>query len=126
MTNSAYSIKVEGNLIVVYAYRNWSVEEVQEVRKQIEAILDENHGPRDILASMGDFGAPQRDAMKEAIAFFREVPFDRIAAFGTKPARIVATNLVMRAAGSSDRLKIFRSEDDARAWLEEPYNNSGK
>jgi hypothetical protein len=114
-----YSVRVEGGLILVDVHAPQSVQGVRILRQEIESLLADPKGPKDILVRLMGKGVPNLDAMAEAVTFLQEVPTHRVAVFGTQAPRVRAMRQVLRAAGHADRFKFFRLEENARAWLAE-------
>jgi hypothetical protein len=117
MTKCPYSIEVNKRLIILDISGYLGIGGIQAIREEIEAILAEGKGPRDLLAKVDSNGSRDDEARREAAKLLREVSLRRIAVVGVKPHLIRAANAVLRLAGNGGRLKLFRSEEDARAWL---------
>ncbi len=122
-----YSVRVEGGLIVMRCKGAQTGESVTAMREEIEAILFREGGPQDVLVIPEGAGKPTVDMMRVAIRALREVPLSRVAVATGIPRRIASTNAILKASGQSERLKVFRHEEDARAWLTEAIpQTSGK
>lgn len=122
-----YSVRAEGGLVVMRCSGAQTAETVTAMREEIEAILLRVGGPQDILVLTEGPGRPSIAMMRVAIRALREVPYSRVAVVSAIPRRISSTNAILKASGESERLKVFRHEEDARAWFSQPYDPaSGK
>lgn len=92
---------------------------VRGVIEELRGILASKHAPRDILIELTGSGAPNKESAKLALESIKELPFRRMAAFSKAPIRVQAVKEIFKLADSSDRLKLFRDETDARNWLED-------
>ena len=119
-----YTLLLEDDLIVIHCYTLRTAPGVKALREDVEAILRSKDQPQDILvlltSKVRTGHRPSIELVQIAVRAIREVHFRRAAVVGTIPSRIASANLILKAGSKSDRMKIFRSEEDARAWLAEP------
>jgi hypothetical protein len=54
---------------------------------------------------------------KAVMKALEDIPYDRIAMYGTSPVLTEVTKAVILALGKSDRTKVFGTRDEALAWL---------
>lgn len=57
------------------------------------------------------------DSLKNS--FFNDLPFRKYAVFGGSPAVGLSTKTLFNKVADPEKVKFFRHEEDARAWLEE-------
>jgi len=120
MTAQPYTVGVDGDLIVIDIFTKQSAANVQAVRRRVEELLTQKHGPKDILVRhQGAPNLPDKQAIEATMQSLREVPFRRLAVVTTTPKRMEVTHGLFQALDASDRLKLFRDEGLAREWLKE-------
>lgn len=114
---SSYTVHDEGSVVVITTTGSQTVEQVQALHAELEEVLKKS-ASKDVLVISSGAGAPDIAAQAEALLGLREVPFERLAAVAETPERLGSANLVVKAVNDKDnRIKVFRSEEDARAWL---------
>jgi hypothetical protein len=65
---------------------------------------------------------------KAVLKALEEIEYDRIALFGENVVLAEVTRAVVAALGKDDRTKVFKSRDEALAWLlmKDPVHGYGK
>jgi hypothetical protein len=116
---SSYSVRQEDDKIVVKTTGTQQVEAVETMREKIIKIASKNSRPLDILVISKGVGAPDISAVQTAVRGLQDLPFRRLAVAGATPDRLESARMVVRGGNDQERLKVFRSEEDARAWLDE-------
>ncbi len=101
-----------------------SVAIIDELHAEVGKMLEDPHGPRDILVNIGKLQAPDKATVQAALAFMRTGLFRRVAVHGNAlPSLMMLTNKVVKSLGGKERVKIFRDEAPARAWLAQADEN---
>lgn len=119
MNQSSYSVRKDGDKIVVKTTGTQQVDSVMAIREKIIKIANRNPQPLDILVISRGVGAPNMSAIQVALQGLLDVPFRRLAVAGETPDRLESARMVVRGGNDEERLKVFRNEEDARAWLDE-------
>lgn len=116
---SAYIAKSEGPLVLVVVIGVQTPRSLNALHAEVNALLVQRRGPRDVLVDVRDAGIPSRRSVEISLEFLRTAPFRRMAVFGTQPSLMILVNSMLKLSGGNERLKIFRDETLARQWLEE-------
>lgn len=120
MKRQTYSLDTEDNLIVMKVVGRQNVAAVQDLRNQVEEILQHSDKPYDIMVLSSGVGVADPKVLQASLQALLEVPFRRLAMVGNTPDRINSGSIVVKTAADSERYKIFHHEEDARAWLQNP------
>jgi len=91
------------------------------IRERIIKIASKSPQSLDVLVISRGVGTPNMSAIQAALQGLLELPFRRLAVAGETPHRLESARLVLQGGNDRERLKVFRSEEDARAWLDEGW-----
>ena len=119
MVKPSFAIRVEGNLVVLTTTGSQTSESITAIRKDVDAVLESSSGRKDMLVIATGAGIPKKSVLNQAVEGMLTLPIRRLAVVGTVPDRVGAARHVVKAAEDPERFKVFRLEEDARAWLEE-------
>lgn len=100
-----------------------TVEGVEKVATETEQAIQklQNEGkPILIMADIRDFGKPDLGARQLGGKVLRTWPYKKLAAFGAKAFLSSVINLMLLAISHQNNVRLFRTEDEARRWLNEP------
>lgn len=114
-----FTVHVDGNLVVVTRFGAQSAESVIAIRKEVIQLMEADKTLRNLLVVVKATSIPDGPSVQASIQSLREIPYDRTAIVSSVPQRLAVAKGISNASEAGERVKLFRSEEDARAWLAE-------
>jgi hypothetical protein len=118
MPKPLFDVKSEPDVIVVTRFEIQTAESVRAIRQEILQIIEAG-GPKDILVITKSTGESNVAANQESVRSLDQIPYRRVAIVGTIPQRLAGAQIISKVSTAGERVRIFRSEEDARTWLKE-------
>lgn len=120
-TDSANSVSLqpEGYVLVKLVGKQ-DYMTMDEVARQCKDLAEQLKLQNKPLIGLVDFSQDQgfsTGTNKAVMRALEEIPYDRIAMFGTNAVLSEVTKAVIAALGKSDRTKVFGTREEALAWL---------
>lgn len=120
-TDSANSVSLqpEGYILVKLVGKQ-DFMTMDKVAKQCKSMADQLKLQNKPLIGLVDFSQDMgfnTGTNKAVMKALEEIPYDRIAMFGTNAVLSEVTKAVIAALGKADRTKVFGTRQEALAWL---------
>lgn len=120
-TDSANSVSLqpEGYVLVKLVGKQ-DFMSMDQVAKQCRELADQLQLQDKPLIGLVDFSQDMgfnTGTNKAVMKALEEIPYDRIAMFGTNAVLSEVTKAVIAALGKTDRTKVFGTRQEALAWL---------
>lgn len=121
MANSKhpFTVSIDDDLIVVKRFGVQVEESVKAIRREVKRLMAADKSRRKILVIVKSDSSIDMLSTKASIQSLKEIPYERIAIVASIPQRIAGAKGVVQASRVKERARIFRDEEDARAWLAE-------
>lgn len=112
-----------------------NAETIGKVVSETEKIMDDlqkQKKPIHIIVDTRNFGKTDLAARQIGGKVLRAWPYEKLAAFGPSKFFSTVINFMIIATGHSHNIRSFATEEEAKAWLNEPLstkiaeNNHGK
>lgn len=94
-----------------------TVAAVVQAGKMLADRLRRQGSPVLVLANLEDLGNSDANARRAVAKSLKELTYDRVAAYGAPKFVEKVASLVVRAIGREDKVKVFKSRQDAVSWL---------
>jgi hypothetical protein len=116
---AANMVKRHGKEILVSIVGDQTGPSIAGLKADIIRLTDETMFKKlNVLINLDGVTASDDAAAEEARAFFDGLPYRRIAIYGGSPLVSMSTKVMMRFLVNTDHVKIFRTEQQARDWLD--------
>lgn len=111
----SYTLKTDGQIIEVHMAHKPHPEGLATLKDEITR-LNKDH-KKDVLVNMSTLEMPDPETREAADHFFKGLPYRRYAICCGIPSVNLSTKELIGPLSKNGRIKIFRREEDARAWL---------
>ena len=119
IVSPSYKIIVEDSIVRITASGNQTIDSIKVMREAVEPVMFNRNTPDDVLICLEGEGVLTTQCALSALSFLQEVPFNRIALIGKFPGPLRTAKSIADVSNVREKVKFFRTEDDARAWLSE-------
>jgi hypothetical protein len=125
--NAINTVSKQGRLIVVDIRGAQTGPSIAKLKADITEISRRSaSGKLNVLVNLDGVTAADDDSAEEAKKFFVNLPFKRMAIYGGSALVSMSTKILIRFLVNPDQVKIFRTETQAREWLESVGSVKGK
>lgn len=111
------AIVKDGRLVAVTLSGSRAFEDIANNMQKISELLDKGFGSCDLLVNLCGPKITDKDTIHQTIGALCELPFRRMAIWGTCAAKLRTAKYIACQVSDSSQVKIFASESKALQWV---------